>query len=92
MSINKKFVDLLVVIVSVFLVLSCTKNNYEKEKKEYIVEGLDGNSKDKGGFMGTGYSTTALMFIGLIPVVLFLIVIILALKFLFNMFFGSSDD
>ena len=91
MSIDKKFVDLLVVIVSVFLVLSCTKNSCEKEK-EYIVEGLDGNSKDKGGFMGTGYSTTALMFIGLIPVVLFLIVIILALKFLFNMFFGSSDD
>ena len=91
MSIDKKFVDLLVVIVSVFLVLSCTKNSCEKEK-EYIVEGLDGNSKDKGGFMGTGYSTTALMFIGLIPVVLFLIIIILALKFLFNMFFGSSDD
>ena len=91
MSIDKKFVDLLVVIVSVFLVLSCTKNSCEKEK-EYIVEGLDGNSKDKGGFMGTGYSTTALMFIGLIPVVLFLIVIILFLKYLFNVFFGSSDD
>lgn len=91
MSIDKKFVDLLVVIVSVFLVLSCTKNSCEKEK-EYIVEGLDGNSKDKGGFMGTGYTEKELMFIGLIPFVLCLIAIILVLKFLFNMFFGSSDD
>ena len=90
MKINKKFVDLVVIIVFVFLVLSCINNKLKE--KENIVEGLDGNTKDKGGFMGTGYSTRTLMFIGLIPVVLFFIIIIFALKIIFNIFFGSSNS
>ena len=90
MKINKKYIDQVVIIVFVFLVLSCINN--KRKEKENIVEGLDGNTKDKGGFMGTGYSTTTLMFIGLIPVVLFLIIIIFALKIIFNIFFGSSDS
>ena len=95
MSIDKKFVNLVVIIFSFLLIICCINNQYEDEKernKVYLVEGLDGNSKGKGGFMGTGYSTTELMFIGLIPVVLCLIAFILVLKFLFNIFFGSSDD
>jgi hypothetical protein len=69
MKINKKYIDLVVIIFSFLLIICCINNQYEDEKelnKVYVVEGLSQKNKK---FLFNGAVIIIGVFLLMLPII-----------------------
>ena len=69
MKVNKKYIDLVFIIVSALLIICCINNQYEDEKelnKVYVVEGLSQKNKK---FLFNGAVIIIGVFLLMLPII-----------------------